>query len=125
MDHDVPHDGAADRAAEQGASRTSEADLFMALFDKNGALSLKRVMAEQFEDLEGAISAFEGPGGSTLITERNKVALKVLAEQIAAGKTRIGIFTARGTCPTWRHAAKRSGCRARCRTLAHGLGPAV
>ncbi len=71
----------------------------MALFDKNRALSLKRVMAEQFEDLEGAMSAFEGPGGSTLITERNKVALKVLAEQIAAGKTRIGIFYGAGHMP--------------------------
>jgi arsenate reductase-like glutaredoxin family protein len=81
------------------ASRTSEADLFMALFDKNRALSLKRVMAEQFEDLEGAMGALEGPGGSTLITERNKVALKVLAEQIAAGKKRIGIFYGAGHMP--------------------------
>lgn len=80
-------------------SRTSDADMFMALFDKNRALSLKRVMAEQFEDLEGAMSAVEGPGGSTLISERNKVALKVLAEQIAAGKKRIGIFYGAGHMP--------------------------
>jgi len=79
--------------------RAPEADLFMALFDKNRALSLKRVMAEQFEDLEGAMSAFEGPGGSTLISERNKVALKVLSEQIAAGKKRIGIFYGAGHMP--------------------------
>jgi hypothetical protein len=79
--------------------KRSDADMFMALFDKNRALSLKRVMAEQFEDLEGAMSAFEGPGGSTLITERNKVALKVLDEQIAAGKKRIGIFYGAGHMP--------------------------
>jgi hypothetical protein len=76
--------------------RAPETDLFFALFDKNRALSLKRVMAEQFEDLEGAMGAFEGPGGSTLISERNKVALKVLAEQVAAGKKRIGIFYGAG-----------------------------
>jgi len=79
--------------------RTSDVDLLFALFDKNRALSLKRVMAEQFEDLEGAMSALEGPGGSTLITERNKVALKVLAEQIAAGKKQIGVFYGAGHMP--------------------------
>ncbi len=79
--------------------RTSDVDLLFALFDKNRALSLKRVMAEQFEDLEGAMGALEGPGGSTLIAERNKVALKVLAEQIAAGKKQIGIFYGAGHMP--------------------------
>ncbi|HEY2840681.1 MAG TPA: hypothetical protein VGJ26_16110, partial [Pirellulales bacterium] len=80
-------------------SRASEGDLLMALFDKNRALSLKRLMAEQFEDLEGAMSAFEGPNGSTIITERNKVALKVLAEQIAAGKKKIAVFYGAGHMP--------------------------
>jgi hypothetical protein len=79
--------------------RAPDSDLFFALFDKNRALSLKRVMAEQFEDLEGAMTAFEGPGGSTLISERNKVALKVLGEQVAAGKKRIGIFYGAGHMP--------------------------
>ncbi len=80
-------------------SRSSDMDLFRALFDKNRALTLKRVMAEQFEDMDGAMTALEGPGGSTLITERNKVALKVLAEQISAGKKRIGIFYGAGHMP--------------------------
>ena len=56
-------------------------------------------MAEQFEDLEGAMSALDGPEGSTIITERNKVALKVLAEQITAGKKRIGVFYGAGHMP--------------------------
>ena len=79
--------------------RAPDTDLFLACSDKNRALSLKRVMAEQFEDLEGAMGAFEGPGGSTLITERNKVALKVLGEQVAAGKKKIGIFYGAGHMP--------------------------
>lgn len=83
----------------KNTSRSSEMDLLMALFDKNRALTLKRVMAEQFEDMDGAMASLEGPGGSTLITERNKVALKVLAEQIAAGKKRIGIFYGAGHMP--------------------------
>ena len=37
-----------------------------------------------------------GPEGSTLITERNKVALKKLGEQIAGGKKKIAIFYGAG-----------------------------
>jgi hypothetical protein len=49
-------------------------------------------MAEQFEDLDGMMAAVEGPEGSTLISERNKVALAELPRQIAAGKQHIAIF---------------------------------
>jgi len=80
-------------------ARGNEADMLLALFDKNRALSLKRLMAEQFEDLEGAMSAFDGPNGSTIITERNKVALKVLAEQVAVGKKKIAVFYGAGHMP--------------------------
>jgi len=66
--------------------------LLMALFDKNRPLALKRVMAEQFENSEGSIAALEGPQGSTIISERNKVALEVLRKEIAAGKRKIAIF---------------------------------
>lgn len=70
--------------------------LLLALFDKNRSLAIKRVLAEQFEDLEGSLSAIEGPDGSTLISERNKVALGVLREQIAAGKQKLAIFYGAG-----------------------------
>lgn len=77
----------------------SEADLLLALFDKNRALALKRVLAEQFEDIEGAMSVFEGPDGSTLISERNKKALEVLKREIASGKKRLAIFYGGGHMP--------------------------
>jgi hypothetical protein len=70
----------------------SDAQLLAALFDKNRSLALKRAMAEQFQDMEGAMLAIEGPDGSTLISERNKVALEVLRKQIAEGKKKIAIF---------------------------------
>jgi hypothetical protein len=66
--------------------------LLMALMNKNRALALKRVMAGQFEDLEGQMAAINGKDGSTLVTERNKKALTVLKKQIDAGKDRIAIF---------------------------------
>jgi hypothetical protein len=71
---------------------SSDAALLMALFNPNRAMALKRVLAEQFEEMEGSISAIEGPDGSTLIAERNKVALEVLRKQIEAGHQKIAIF---------------------------------
>ncbi len=70
--------------------------LLMALFDKDRAMALKRVLAEQFEDLEGSLTAISGPEGSTLVTERNKVALEVLRKEIAAGKQKLAIFYGAG-----------------------------
>jgi hypothetical protein len=86
--------------AEQNKGEKSvDAELLLALFDKNRALALKRVLAEQFEDLEGMMSAFNGPDGSTLITERNKRALEVLGKEIASGKKRLAIFYGAGHMP--------------------------
>lgn len=83
-------------AAQGNKGSVSDLDLLMALFDKNRALKLKRIMARQFEDLDGQLQMFSGPDGSTIITERNKVALAVLKKQLAAGKKKIGIFYGAG-----------------------------
>jgi len=60
---------------------------------------LKRVLAGQFEHMDSMMEALEGPDGSTIIAERNKVALETLKEQIAAGKLKIGIFYGAGHMP--------------------------
>jgi hypothetical protein len=78
------------------ASDTAELDLLMALFDSHRALALKRLAAEQLEDLEGLTAALGGSGGSSLIEERNKTALAVLRKQIALGKQKIAIFYGAG-----------------------------
>jgi len=80
--------------SRQGGESASNSDwrLLLALLDENRALALKRLMAEQFEDLQGSLNVLEGAKGSTLIAERNKVALSVLREQIAAGKKNLAIF---------------------------------
>lgn len=82
--------------SQQKGGGLSEFDLLSALFDKDRAGTLKRLMAEQFENMEGMMDALNGPEGSTIITERNRVALKKLAEQIAAGKKKIAIFYGAG-----------------------------
>jgi hypothetical protein len=80
-------------------SGSSDLDLLFALFDDDRALKMKRLMAEQFEDLELAMAGFDGEDGSTIITERNKVVIEALQEQIAGGKKKIAIFYGAGHFP--------------------------
>jgi hypothetical protein len=82
--------------SQQGDPNSGDTALFVALLSKNRALAMKRVLAEQFQDLEGSLNAISGPDGSTLITERNKVALEVLKKQIEAGHKRLAIFYGAG-----------------------------
>lgn len=81
------------------AGNSTDAQLLMAFFAKDRAMRLKRIMANQFENIEAQMGMFEGPKGSTLITERNKKALAVLTRQIDGGKRRIGIFYGAGHLP--------------------------
>lgn len=80
--------------AQQGQSSdaVSTAEMLMALMNKDRALAMKRVMAEQFSQGNGSLAALEGPNGSTLISGRNEVALNVLKEQLDAGKCHVAIF---------------------------------
>lgn len=87
--------------AQQNPQNTAASDvqLLMALFDKDRAMVLKRIMAEQFQSMDGMLSALEGPGGSTLISERNKIAVEVLRKQIGKGKKKLAIFYGGGHMP--------------------------
>jgi hypothetical protein len=59
-------------------------------------LKLRRIMAEQFTDMEMLSAAFGGEEGSTLITDRNTAALEVLRRRISGGDRRIAIFYGAG-----------------------------
>ncbi len=80
------------RAEKQPASDVGFGDLFGILFGQNRELRLRRLMAEQFTDMEVLTAAFGGEEGSSLITDRNAAALEVLAEQIKLGRRKIAIF---------------------------------
>lgn len=88
--------GIAQQSKEQATGRSTDFNLLAALFAKDRAVQLKRIMAEQFADMESMLVGFGGPDGSTIITERNKVALAVLKQELAAGKTQLGIFYGAG-----------------------------
>jgi hypothetical protein len=82
----------ADRAGKQPGGDVGFSDIFGILFGNNRELRLRRLMAEQFTDMEVLTAAFGGEEGSSLITDRNAAALDVLTEQIAKGRTKIAIF---------------------------------
>lgn len=81
---------------QKGVTSNSEMAMLFALFSPDRARQLKIAMAEQFENVEGQMAIFDGPDGSTIITERNRKALEVLARELKAGKKKIGIFYGAG-----------------------------
>lgn len=84
------------QSQQQAAGKSAEFELFSAFFSQDRERRLKVALASQFEDMEGMLAAFGGPDGSTIITERNRVALEVLAKQLEAGKRNLGIFYGAG-----------------------------
>ena len=75
-----------------GKQGTSDFEMLSAMFAKNRAQKLRTAMAGQFEDMEQQITLFDGPEGSTILTERNRKAFEVLAKQLEEGKKNIGVF---------------------------------
>jgi hypothetical protein len=71
-------------------------DLLAAMNSPDSARQYKLLLATQFENIEAQLAGMEGPDGSVLLTERNKAAMKVLKEQLAAGKKKLGIFYGAG-----------------------------
>ena len=53
---------------------------------------IKVVIARQLGTMDLSAMGLDGPGGSVLVTERNKAALKVLSDEMATGKKKIAIF---------------------------------
>jgi hypothetical protein len=71
-------------------------ELFSALFASDRPRRLKMALAKQLAEMESLMVSFGGEQGSVIITERNKMALKVLKDQLKAGKRRLGIFYGAG-----------------------------
>lgn len=67
-------------------------DLMMALFAEDSEKRLKNLAARQFLDMDPVMKAIEGENGSTIVTERNLKALKVLRQEIEKGHKSFAIF---------------------------------
>ena len=79
-------------AAKDRGPDVGVGDLFGILFGSDREVRLRRIMAEQFTDMDVLTAAFGGEEGSSLITDRNAAAIAVLREQVARGRRRIAIF---------------------------------
>ena len=84
------------QSQQQADGKFTELDLFSAFFSRDRDRRIKIALAQQFEDMEGMLAGFGGPDGSTIITERNRVALEVLSDQLKDGKKKLGIFYGAG-----------------------------
>ncbi len=84
----------AERGEAGPGADLSVGEMFGLLFGSGAdrQVKLRRVMAEQFTDMDVLTAAFGGEEGSTLITDRNAAALDVLRRQIAKGSRKIAIF---------------------------------
>jgi hypothetical protein len=82
----------AEKADGKAGAEIGLGDLYGIFFGSNREVRLRRIMAEQFTDMEVLTAAFGGEEGSSLITDRNAAALDVLRQEIAAGKRKIAIF---------------------------------
>jgi hypothetical protein len=82
-----------------GSGGLSDFNFLLALLEPQRSLALKRLLAEELLDIEGLTDALGGRDGSSLIEERNKVAVGVLRKQIAAGKKKLAVFYGCGHLP--------------------------
>ena len=82
--------------AMQSSGKGSDLEVITALMS-NDPNALRRAFADQIELADGQMAALTGKDGkSTLITERNAKAFKVLEREIANGKKKLGIFYGAG-----------------------------
>lgn len=95
--------------AQQADDPLDVADLqvITAMFAKDRAHRLKLVMAKQFANMEAEIGLFDGPNGSSIITERNKRAFQVLRREIAKGHKNIAVFYGAGHLPDMQRRLER------------------
>ena len=78
---------------------------------KDSSLELKRLLAQQFDTVEDIIAGVETGGGTALIGERNRVALEVMDQQIAAGKKRLAIFYGAAHLADMEERLLKQGCK--------------
>ena len=75
---------------------TRDLDLLAALFATDQQRALKIEFAKELLNMDAVTDSLDGPDGSTLISERNKQAIKILGERMDAGDRRIAIFYGAG-----------------------------
>ncbi len=73
--------------------------MLFAMFGKNKEVRMRRVFAEQMQEMEAGLIMFEGRDGSTIIDHRNAKCMEVLDREIKSGKKNLAIFYGAGHLP--------------------------
>ncbi len=83
--------------AMQASGKGNDAGVLMAMMAPDRTRQLRRALARQFQDMEVSTAGMATKDGkSTLITERNAKAMKVLLQELEAGKKKVAIFYGAG-----------------------------
>ncbi len=90
------HDIQRQRDVKQPSSDVMGFAMLHAMMSDDRAREMRLIMGRQIENIEDQMSGIDGPNGSVIITERNKVALAALQKQLDVGKRNIGIFYGAG-----------------------------
>lgn len=69
----------------------------------------KRALAPLLSESEGFIQTLEGQDGTVLISERNKIVMGALQDEIAKGKKRIAVFYGAGHMPDFKQRLEAAG----------------
>ena len=77
---------------EKRAVDISTAELLRALLSPTRSVELKYLLARQFNEMERLTAGLNNKKGSVILTDRNKVALKVLKKEMDTGKKKLAIF---------------------------------
>ena len=83
------------RQSEGKGSQLTPFHLLAALASKDRARTLKLFLATEFGDIEAMIAGVEEGGdgrGSVLLSGRNETAVRVLRDELARGRKKLGIF---------------------------------
>jgi len=81
-----------DMKRDQQPRQDADIDIAGILLDPDRGVKLKRMMAEQFEQLDNPDAGFGKTINQILVKDRNKAALKVFQQQLAQGKKKVAIF---------------------------------
>jgi len=77
---------------KQPPRQDADIDLANLILDPDRGVKLKRLMAEQFEQLDNPDGAFGKTINQILVKDRNQACLKVFQQQLAKGKKKVAIF---------------------------------
>lgn len=83
--------------ASMASQGSSDLSLLLALVSDRRAMMLKQSLAKQLLDVDIALAGMDDASGeNTLIRGRNRKAMRVLAEELDAGKQRVAVFYGAG-----------------------------